>query len=405
MPPSLEKRKSLVFGIAVICAAVIATFLLAATKQTPKRLPPPAPAPALVKVIYAEPKSYAPLVTTTAKVSAKRAIDLTAQISGVVIETESHFARGAQVTQDDLLVIIDDQDYQTALARAEFELAKAEEALAIEKGAARQALREWRDLKNDEANDLFLRRPQVASAEANLRSAKSNLQQAKTNLERTKIRAPFSGQITDIEANIGQYITPGNSLARLVSTGYLEIAAPLTTNEINRLGLQRSQPSESSLQRNVEVIYNYGFDESNSVTGKLVRFDLVADDETQVRHAIIEIKNDSTPIHPGELVSVNIPGESHPAAIWLPEQALYQRSEVITVVDDRLTPIEIKLLEARDGKILAAGIEAGTPIVVERPFWSGPGTIVSINTDKPNREQVLQDKNSAEPPSQIIGES
>lgn len=384
---SIQKRKSLIFGIVVIFSAVLITFLLAATRESPKRLPPAAPAPASVKVVYAEPESHAPMVTTTAKVSAKRTINLTAQISGVITGTETHFARGARVTEGDLLVIIDDQDYQTALARAEFELAKAEEALAIEKGTARQAQREWRDLKNTDANDLFLRRPQVAAAEANLRAARSNLQQAKTNLERTRIRAPFSGQITDIKANLGQYITPGTPLARLVSTGYLEIAAPLTTNEINRLGLERNQPDKGLLQKDVEITYSYGFDETGSVTGTLVRFDLVADDETQVRHAIIEIKNDSNPIHPGELVSVNIPGEAHPAAIWLPEQALYQRSEIVSVVDDRLTAVEIKLLEAREGKILVTGIEAGTPVVIERPFWSGPGALVSIDQQAARKDQ------------------
>lgn len=157
------------------------------------------------------------------------------------------------------------------------------------------------------------------------------------------------------------------------------------------MGLGRNHQFDTELQRDVTITYDYGFDEKGTASGKLVRLDLVADDETQVRHAIIEIKDDLTPITPGELVNVSIPGDAHPAAFWLPEQALHQRSEVITVANDRLTPLQIKLLETRGNQILVAGLEAGTPIVIEKPFWSGPGTVVSIKSDQ-DEQQAQQDK-------------
>lgn len=365
----------------ILGIAVIAAVIMTVSRPAPQRLPPETPPPATVKVVIANPQPHAPVVTATAKVTAKRDIDLTVQVTGLINAVEANFSRGATVKQGDLLITVDDQDYLTALARAESELAKAKETLATEKGAARQARREWRDLTNDEANDLFLRRPQVAAAEASLKSAQFNLEQAKTDLERTRVRAPFSGQISDIRANLGQYVSVGTPLARLVSTGFLEITVPLTLNDINRLGLERSRQGEPLWQRDVDVVYTHGFGATSSVSARLMRFDLMADEETQVRHAIIEIQNEDTRINPGELVSVNIPGNVQPSSLWLPEQALYQRSEVMTVVDDRLVPVDIKLLEIRDGQILVSGLEAGTAVVVERPLWSGPGTAVNIEAD------------------------
>lgn len=148
-------------GIGILLIAVLLSVLMTVTRPTTQRQPPDKPAPADVSVIFAAPEQQVPIVTTTAKVTAKRDINLTVQVAGLIQKVESNFSRGAMVNEGDLLVTIEDQDYLTAVARAESELARAKEALATEKGAARQARREWRDLNNSEANDLFLRRPRL----------------------------------------------------------------------------------------------------------------------------------------------------------------------------------------------------------------------------------------------------
>ena len=372
----LEKNKSLLLGLGIILIAILISLVLTLTRTTSKRLPPAEPSLPSVTVVEASLATEAPMVTATARVAARQDINIVTQVSGVIVETSDDFARGAFVEEGSLLVNIDDQDYQTALAQAEASLAQAQQTLATEQGAARQAQRQWRDLGNQAANDLFLRKPQIAAAQANLNSAKANLQQAQTNLDRTKIRAPFSGTVTGINANLGQFVSTGSSLTRLVSSNHLEIAVPLTLNEIIRLGFHRTAQATEAIQREVEVIYNSGFQESFSVIGQLVRMDPITDRESQVRFAIVEIKDDATPVSPGELVKVNIPGNAYPDSMWLPERALFQRSQVMTVENGQLTPVDIRLLDARDNRILVSGLRPGIQIVIDRPVWTGPGTQV-----------------------------
>ena len=119
------------------------------------------------------------------------------------------------------MLALEDNDYQFALLRAKAKVAEAEQYLALEKGKVRQAQREWKDLGNEEANQLFLRKPQMASAAAALSAAKAGLDEAQLNLIRTRIYAPFQGRIANKQVDVGQYITPGTVIAKVYSTDCL----------------------------------------------------------------------------------------------------------------------------------------------------------------------------------------
>ena len=103
--------------------------------------------------------------------------------------------------------------------------------LASELGKVKQAKREWRDLGDQASNDLFLRKPQLASARSAVASAEANLQQARLNLSRTKIKAPFTGQLLSKHADLGQFVTQGMSLADIYSTATAEVRLPITADQ------------------------------------------------------------------------------------------------------------------------------------------------------------------------------
>lgn len=403
----IQERRSLLLGIGVICLALIITVILTIIRASPKPLAPIEPTPPTITIVTAEPQGHSPMVTATARAAAKYDINIVSRVSGTIENVEPAFSRGQQVSEGELLLAIDDLDYQTAYAQAKSNVAQAQQILATEKGSARQAKREWRDLGNEEANNLFLRKPQIAAASANLEAARANLKQAEANLERTKIKAPFSGQITDIKANLGQYVTAGSSMARLISTGHLEIAVPLTINEMARLNIDSGNGAGEHIQRDVQISYTSGFKKEVSTTGKLIRLDSIIDEESQVRFAIVEVKDMKTPIRVGELVNIDIPGNIYLNSMWVPEKALYERTQIMTVVDNLLTPRLIDLLDARDGQILVSGIETGMQIAIDRPMWAGPGTEVITQSlpapinDKPdiapNEQKVAHEDYQAIP--------
>ncbi|MEQ1931566.1 MAG: efflux RND transporter periplasmic adaptor subunit, partial [Parvularculaceae bacterium] len=59
----------------------------------------------------------------------------------------------------------------------------------------------------------------------NLARARVALERAEANLQRTEVRAPFVGRLVSQDTQIGEYVSPGAPIARLVDTKRLEVTA------------------------------------------------------------------------------------------------------------------------------------------------------------------------------------
>ena len=94
--------------------------------------------------------------------------------------------------------------------------------LAQEKGRAQVAENEWKNLpkgsqRSAEARELYLRKPQLAQAQAQMLAAQADLNTARDNLERTIIRAPYPALIRRKHSELGQFVAAGSPLADLFS--------------------------------------------------------------------------------------------------------------------------------------------------------------------------------------------
>jgi RND family efflux transporter MFP subunit len=142
-----------------------------------------------------------------------------------VIE-EITVAAGAQVEADDMLVTLNDEEYQARLSQAEQALSagvatrieadenlKRQQALWERKAIAKAAL--------DEAN----RRAQVARAEeSRLQQA---VEEAKISLAYTTLKAPKSGRVVDRQAEPGDMARPGVPLLTIYDATSLRVEAPV----------------------------------------------------------------------------------------------------------------------------------------------------------------------------------
>ncbi len=233
----------------ILVIGLILVIALASLKPKPEPLPEAAADPILVEVIKAEPKAMKLTVHSQGTVAPKREIELVAEVAGRITLTTENFVSGGFATAGELLVQIDPRDYQLAKIQANARVKEAEQILATERGRARQAKREWRNLGNTDANDLFLRKPQLAAAEAQVAAAKADLAKADLNIERSRITLPFDGRIRTTKVNLGQYVTPGISVAQVFDTGTAEIRLALTDREASLLALPLS-PSPTGTPNN-----------------------------------------------------------------------------------------------------------------------------------------------------------
>jgi RND family efflux transporter MFP subunit len=129
------------------------------------------------------------------------------------------------VHKGDLLMEIDPTNYKIAVdvAQAVVAQAKANAANAKAESDRREKLGQW---ASEEEREAYLSKALAAQAE--YQQTQANLQQAQVNLQRTRITSPVNGFVTNLQAQLGDYVTVGERRITLVNSdsfwvdGYFE---------------------------------------------------------------------------------------------------------------------------------------------------------------------------------------
>lgn len=373
--------------VLVVGAGSIATAVLAKPKPAPR---PISAEQSLISVPVSEalPSVQRLDVKASGTVVPSRQINLVAEVGGKIVAINQQFEVGGHFKAGEWLVQIDPADYEMAVIAAKATLAEANRLLAEEKGRARQAKREWRDLGNQEANDLFVRKPQLAAAEANLALAQAELAKAERNLERTYIRLPFDGRIRAVSANIGQYVGVGSQLGTAFDSTTMEVRVPLSEQQAALVDLPLTNaPSQAASVKLTGVVAG----KSATWMGKLTRTDAFVHEQSRMYYAIVEVaspfENSDTPLLPGLFVEANIEGKPLQNIATLPREALYQKDILVTLdTDDQATHKTIRVLNKTDSQVWVSGVEKGERVLLGKQALVGNGDKV---------EPVLSDTDQA----------
>lgn len=387
---SPEWRKNWLLTLVVLAVGVGAAYGLLVGKPAPEPQSPPETAPPRVDVVAARPTDRALAVETQGTVQPLREINLVSQVAGRVEETAPGFAAGGFFVAGEPLLRVEDADYRFAIARAESQVAAARQRVAEERGRSLQARREWRDLGTVEANDLFLRKPQLAAAEAALRAAEADLGAAQLDLERTRIAVPFNGRISEKHVDIGQYVAPGTPVARVYATDVAQVRLPLTDRQVALLdlplGYDNSLPDEGV---GADVILRARFaNQTWEWQGRIVRTDASIDVDSRVVYAVAEVEqpfardpdSERPPLSPGLFVNATITGRDISAVAELPRSALRSDGTVMVVdSQQRAEARPVEVLQSNARQLWVRGLGAGERVIVSDPSLTVAGMEVTVN--------------------------
>lgn len=397
-------RKFILPG-AIVLAGITVVLILIIAKPKPEASPAAAePAHVKVAVTTAMPRTVQLAVNAHGTVAPKREIDLVAQVSGQIVSVEPAFADGGFFSRSEALIQIDDRDYQVALLNSKARLAEAERLLAEEEGRSLQAKREWRDLGNQTANDLFLRKPQLAAARAQVASARADVEMAELNLERTRIRVPFDGRVKEIFADLGQFVSVGTRLATVYDSTVVEVRVPLTEKQavlldlpLTHLPLAGRAALDSSLDSSLDSpaaldgkLETRRFPEvtiTGSVAGRksqwlgrLTRTDAFVDAGTRMFYAVVEVANPfaEVPLLPGLFVEAEIAGRQIENVTVLPREALFQLDKILTLdSENKVVHHTVDVLRKSDTQVwIKADLARNTLVSTEKQSLTPAGSIV-----------------------------
>ncbi|MEM7639283.1 MAG: efflux RND transporter periplasmic adaptor subunit [Pseudomonadota bacterium] len=323
-----------------------------------------------VRIADIELSRYAPTVRVNGTVQATAEVSVSPQVSGEIRVVSSAFRAGSEVQKGDLLFEIDRADYVLAVQRAESEIAAASSDLQQLEAEARIAIQEWKELyPGREVNDLAARVPQIEAAKARLASAEANKRTSELSLTRTRVYASTNARVLASSLDIGQIVSPGQVLGRLVSLDSIELAVPVSSDDLSIL-----EPIENRLA----TFQRRGI-ASEQRTATIGRIDATLDPRTRLSNLYL-IPDDRSGLRIGDFVDVTIAADAVEGAITLPATALTGQSGIWVVENQALAARTIKVLgEADSGNsIIVAPFDMADGVVALPPLEAEQGQPVGI---------------------------
>jgi RND family efflux transporter MFP subunit len=347
--------------------ALVVMYLTRPKAETriPEVLPP------LVRTVDVVPGDLQLTVHSQGTVTARTESSLVPEVPGRVIEISPALVPGGFFEKGDVLLTLDATDYEQNVIRTRLEVARAEVRLAQEQAEAEVARREWRDLHPDEEPPpLTSRELQLAEAVAAVDAAKAALEREQTNLDRTRIRAPYRGRVREKRVDLGQYVTPGQAVARIYAVDRAEVRLPLPDAELAYVDVPLVYRGHVDDTRRPKVVLRADFAGAvHEWEGRIVRTEGEIDPKSRMVHVVAEVFDpyrrgenaDRPPLAVGMFVDAEIFGHRVEDVVVLPRTAL-RGTDRVWVVDDegRLHFRDVEIVRTgREDVVIRSGLETG----------------------------------------------
>ena len=370
-----------------VLAACLATgiTLIRTAPKAERRLP--APVIPTVEVMTAEQSNYPVTIKSQGTVVPRTESTLIPEVSGQIVRASTNFRSGGFFAAGEVLLEVDPRNYENAVVVAQADLARASAGLDEELARVDQALRDWEVLNlSENPNDLALRKPQLKSAQAAVAAAEARLTQANINLERTRIRAPYAGLVLEKQVDVGQYVSPGNVLAKIYAIDFVEIRLPLTNNHLTFLELPeiyRDETASGSFPV-VELVAQVGA-RTHNWQGRIVRSEGAMDTQSQQIFVIAQVddpygRQHGIPLKVGQFVEAHIRGKVLRDVFVLPRRVLRRNSEIMLITeDDRVERKQVEVVWSDNNEVVIdSGLAAGDRVSLTPLPYAISGTKVQI---------------------------
>lgn len=299
-------------------------------------------------------------LTISGRARALRGTDLSAEESGQVITICAD--KGSLVREGNELIVLDRR-----LLDAEMTSACANRDL--------QAYNTDRMRQLHQANAVS--EIEMLEAQTRLRDAEARAQVAEIRFERAAIRAPFGGIVTDRHVELGQLVSPGMPVARIVDPYVLVLESAVTEREVRWVTQgKRAVISFDGVEGMAEGhVYWVGF-EADPLSGKF--------------EVEIHIANPDLTLRPGVIGWARILKTIHENVIIIPRDAVVQRASgpVAYVVEGHVARQRDLKLGPDQGLMVmvAEGLKAGDKLIVrgQRDIHDGSSVLVREEATSPD---------------------
>lgn len=272
-------------------------------------------------------------------------VTMHAEVAGTI--NDINVKESQHVKAGDVLIKLDDRQYQWELERSEADRLKVLSELLLDKqfstsestekstntealSDARQALERARDqyqkglISRDELEQVSRdyefaliqsgeKKDEVRDAAKNLTQTEVNVKKARLNLEKTEIKAPFPGIITDIKVSPHENVSTGQEVFTLVNISNIRIKAKVLESEVGRIRVGR------------EARLKFSAYPGEIFKGAVSAVSPVVNPEEKTCSVLIDMANPEEKIKPGMHAEVEIIAEIFKDRLMVPQDAVLDR--------------------------------------------------------------------------------
>ena len=416
-------RKPIVKRI-VICTAIL-LFGLAGMAALASLKKPPAEAkskerPLRVEVLMVEQETVPVTITGYGETRALNTVVIAPEVTGKIVEIHARLEIGEVIPAGEILFKIDPRDYAANAANARATMKQLENTvLRLEKQyeidrKRLKTLERNRDLATSEyerLNTLYekdtvgtrsgvdaaekaanaaidqvdlmhqalaLYPIQIQEAKSGLAAGKARLDIARANLDRCTVRAPFTGRISAVSLEPGQFVSPGFGAVTLANDAVLEILVPLDSRDARKwLRFESTRSSATAWFQNLtRSPCTIRWTEAHSTHAWEGFLDRVVKFDQKTRTLTVAVKIPAAsavsadrrlPLVEGMFCSVEIPGLPMENVYRVPRWAVSFSNKVYTVQNNRLKTVSVTVVRSQgEQTFVATGLNPGDRVITTR---------------------------------------
>jgi len=329
--------------------------------------PPPAPVRTVMPTVADVPvhRDY-PGITMSV-----RTVDVIPRVAGWI--DAQGFANGQDVTDGQMLYVIDPRPYEVAVekAKADVAIVQAELRNASDMVARNRPLVVVSAISQQEF-DRLIANERVATA--NLAARRALLDQANLDLSFTRVASPADGQASATNIYPGTYVTPQQVLVTVRQMDPMWVEFQPVDMDIPALRRMLKDGDAST----VASLPGGGW----SRNGKVVFLDNTVNRDTATIRTRLEVPNADRLMAPGAYVNVRLEVDRLEGAVTVPEQAIvYQTAAATLWTVDGEGKARQKVVKTGPrggaGIVITEGIGAADQVVVEgmQKLYDGAQTV------------------------------
>ena len=383
----LKLRKKRVIMMIACMTVLLAGYLIL---TWPKKIQPELPTVIVEPAEVGDVEIFGEYV---GRIRAQQFVEVRARVEGYL--ESMLFAEGTYITKNQVLFVINQDQYR----------AKADKARAQLKKDEAQALKAKRDLERirplyaqNAASQLDLDNAQAAyeTAEASVAMSQADLDQAELELGYTIVRSPLSGHISERNVDLGTLVGPGakSLLATIVKSDTVDFSMTaldyLKSKERN-IEIGR-QDSTRSWQPNITItladntVYPY--------KGYVDFAEPQVDPQTGTFSVRAEMPNPNRVLLPGQFTKVKLLLDVREGAVAVPQKAVtIEKGGAYIYVMRRDSTVEKRFIELGpefgNNMVVERGLAAGEQVVTEGFHKLTPGMKVRAQAAAPKKEDEL----------------